>query len=436
MRTITKILLLVIPALLIGACPLHAYKKVKCFMPQTPELVLDGVQKVAVLDLKGSSPTDEQVGRFIADKMIEYLLMDNRGIGEISGGFFGSKREGVTLVDGVGTNCFAVVERSRMSALMAEQGIGEAGLVSAEEAARIGELAGVDIIITGDASSSATDQQLREVHQTYQNRQKVQYTANCVKRSVKVVANIRIEDVRTGEILSVKNTSRVLDDKVCDDESKKLRDAGVMLGDCAADIAWEFTSMISPWYDLEEFELDKIKLDETKDKADDAAKAAEKYELGKAYAIYNGLYESDPYNPQYMYNMGVLYEVTGDFNKAKEMYEGAASLKDDDRYKDSVKRITARAGLVPFYESIGRTIVPRDFEAAASDASLTAEKVKVKGGEKERIPIYMEADASSDVVAKVPGGVQLEVIETKGDWIRVKLLGNKEGYIQKGDVED
>jgi len=117
------------------------------------------------------------------------------------------------------------------------------------------------------------------------------------------------------------------------------------------------------------------------------------------------------------------------------MYEGAASLKDDNKYKESAKRINRRVVLVPFYANIGMAIVPNDFEAAASDASLTAQKIKVKGKSQDRIDIMAEPNPGAAVVAKVPGEIQLEVISTEGEWYQVKLLGGKQGYIHKSNTK-
>ncbi|MBD3333543.1 SH3 domain-containing protein [candidate division GN15 bacterium] len=50
--------------------------------------------------------------------------------------------------------------------------------------------------------------------------------------------------------------------------------------------------------------------------------------------------------------------------------------------------------------------------------------------------IYTRPDENSEVAAKVPGGVQLEVIEDAGDWWLVKLLGGKQGYISKDDAKE
>lgn len=409
-----------------------AYKKIKTFMPQAPEIDLQGVRKVAVLDFNPSSASSKEAGKFIADKIIEYMLEEDRGVRAIEGGLFRSDVEAKTLIEGLSTKCFSIVERSRLESVLAEQSMSAEGLVSDAQAAEIGQLLGVDVMIYGDVSQSADDTRGYEKRR-YNNQD---YTVTCVTRKVTISANMRLVDTRSGEILGTRRSSRTSSDKVCEGDNKELKSYGQLAGYCANGLAWEFTNMFNPWYALGEFELDKIKNKEFKDEAEVAAKAAEELEIDKAYAIYKKLYDSDPYNPKFLYNMGVLYEVAGSFDKAKEMYEGAAMLKDEKHYKEAVERIGYRARLMPFYASLDMAIVPYDFEAAAADKSLTAKKVEVKGSGSDRVDVYTQPSTSSEVAAKVPGGIQLEVIEDAGDFYLVKLLGGKQGYINKDDAKE
>ncbi|MBD3331435.1 hypothetical protein GF356_01190, partial [candidate division GN15 bacterium] len=350
-----------------------AYKKIKTFMPQVPELDLQGVRKIAILDFTPGNAGSQEAGKFIADKIIEYTLGEDRGIRKIEGGLFRSDVEAKTMIEGLSTRCFSVVERSRLESVLSEQSMSAEGLVDDAQATEIGQLLGVDVLIYGDVSQSNQDTRGYEKRR-YNNRD---YQVTCVNRKVTVSANMRVVDTRSGEILGTRRSSRTSADKVCEGDNRDLKSYGQLAGYCANGLAWEFTNMFNPWYAVGEFELDKIKADEFKDEAKDAAEAAEDLELDKAYAIYNKLYQADPYNPKCLYNMGVLYEVAGSFDKAKEMYEGAAMLKDEDHYKEAAERIGRRAQLIPFYASLDMAIVPLDFEAAAADKSLLATKVEV-----------------------------------------------------------
>jgi len=431
MRVSKRVLL--IAAVLVVALALNAaaYKKVKVFMPQTPEIDLGDATTIAVLDFNPSSPSAKEAGKFIADKMIEHLLDEERGIRKIEGGLFRKDTEAITMIEGLSTKCYKVIERSRLESVLAEQEMSDIGLVDDAQAAQIGQLLGVDIMLYGEVSDSRQDKRTTETR-TYK-KQKVK--VGCIVREVSVTASIRIVDTRSGEIIGTKRLTQTAKDKKCEGDNGDLKNDGVMAGNCAANLAWNFTNLINPWYAAGEFELDKIKIKEHKDKAKEAAESAEDLELDKAYAIYKNLFDSDPYNPKFLYNMGVLYEVTGSFELAKEMYDGAAMLKDERKYKEAADRIANRVRLVPFYANRGMEIVPHDFEAAAADESLLADKVTVKGASGDRIEVYVEAAEGSGVAAKVPGGVQFEVIEEQGDWFKIKLLGGKEGFIHKDKVK-
>ncbi len=427
-----KLTIVLILAIVLLAGTASAYKKIKVFMPQAPEISLDGVRKIAVLDFKPATPSANEAGKFIADRMIELMLMEDRGIQEIEGGLFTSGVEATTLIEGLTTKCFSIVERSRLEGVLDEQSMSDIGLVGDAEAARIGQLLGVDVMLIGEVSDSRQDKRTTEKRRY----KKQDYIVNCVVREVVVSANVRIIDTRSGEILGTRRTSRTATSKVCEGDNKQLTDDGVLAARCANGLAWEFTNLINPWYAVGEFELEKIKVKEHADKAKEAAKAAEDLNIDKAYAIYKELFESDPYNPKYLYNMGVLYEVAGSFEKAKEMYDGAVMLKADDKmYNEAAERIGYRVKLVPFYADLDMAIVPHDFEAAAANKSLTADRVEVKGSTGDRVPVYAEPSTSSEVLANVPGKVQLEVIETTGDWFLVKLLGGKQGYIHSENVD-
>jgi hypothetical protein len=412
-----------------------AYKKIKCFMPQAPEISLAGVKKVAVLDFTVNGGDSPDVGQFISNQMVKYLLQEGRGITEISGGIFSSSKEGRCLIPNLETGCFQVIERSRLQAVMAEAGIGESGLVQPDQSKKLGELAGIDVIITGDASSQIKNTSGTEVHKYNENKQEYSRQVECLQRKVTVVANIRILDAKTGEILASRQESRSVEDKKCADSGKEIRGAGEMVGACASTIAWQFTNLFCPWFVLEEFELDKVKVKETKDEADKFCEAAENLDLPKAYAGFDKLYKGDSYNPQYLYNMGVLYEVSGDFGKAKEMYDGAASLMDEKRYKESAARIGKRVALVEFYKSIEHPITPFDMTAAAAAVDVTSRFVVVKGSKNDRFDFYATPDLGAESVAKVPGGVRLKILEEKDGWVRVELLGGKQGYISGEKVE-
>lgn len=429
MRTLARSWLIGAVLFMVSSVPAQAYKKIKCFMPQAPQVDLAGIDHLAVLDFKPGSSDDTEICKFISDKMIEYLLMEERGIQDIGGGLFSSGQKGATLVSGISSHCFDVIERSRLHQVLNEQHFGEAGYVTDDEVSRLGELMGVQVVCTGGAHGTLDEKtSYQEVHSS----KKGTYTEKCVTRKATVTADIRILDTTTGQVLGVDTVSKSSSDKVCGGE-RALRELGIMFGECCTAIAWEFTNAVSPWFQFEEFELEKIKDKEAKDRADKAAEHAEDNELYKAWAIYSELYSADSYNPQYAYNLGILCEVTGDFARAAELYAEALTLKDEGRYRDAVERIESRMPLISFCDRSGMPIIVRDFESAASDESLTAEIITVKGD--DRVSIYEKPETSSPVIVSVPKGIRLTVLGEEGSFYEVELKGGDHGYIEKENAD-
>ena len=67
-------------------------------------------------------------------------------------------------------------------------------------------------------------------------------------------------------------------------------------------------------------------------------------------------------------------------------------------------------------------------------AGATTERARLKGNGSDRIALYTSADAGSPVVAKVPGGIELEVLEKTGDWVKVKTFDGKVAFVRREDV--
>jgi hypothetical protein len=149
---------IIVLLMLFAVCSsVSAYKKIKVFMPQPPEVSLSGVKQIAVLDFKPGAGTSKEAGKYIADKIIEHLLTENRGIYDFQGGLLNSSFQGTTLMQGISTKCFSVVERSRLESVLKEQSMSADGLVDDAQAVEVGRILGVEILLYGDISVGAQD---------------------------------------------------------------------------------------------------------------------------------------------------------------------------------------------------------------------------------------------------------------------------------------
>lgn len=423
--------LMVVLLCLLGFSSAFPYKKIKVFVIETPDQVLPGVKQIAVLDFEG----ENDLGRNFADYMISQLLVSDRGITEISGGFFRSNKEGRTLQDGAFTNVFNVIERSRMMEVVEEQKLGAMGLLDASQAAQLGQILGVQALVMGNISYTHKDNRFQE-KRTYRGKDKKTYTklVPCLERTVTVTVRARIISAENGQIVGVKEASRSNTDKKCEADIGNVTPLEQMADDLARSVSNEVVDYLAPRFVLEEFEFEKLKADDFKDVGDDAAEMAENLDVDGAYAIYKTIYDEDPYNPKVMYNLGILEEVVGNFDAAKGYYEMATQLKGDEKkYKKALDRLDKKLAYLEQLSQLGVELAGREWSQEKVD--LSEQKVEIKGGSDERFPIYQQPQGGSTVVAQVPGGLLFKVLAVEGDWYLIELLGGKSGYVHKDQAK-
>jgi uncharacterized protein YgiM (DUF1202 family) len=61
--------------------------------------------------------------------------------------------------------------------------------------------------------------------------------------------------------------------------------------------------------------------------------------------------------------------------------------------------------------------------------------VKTRGGKSDRYDVLSGPDKGASVVSKVPGDTEFEMLGDNGDFVKIKLMGGKEGYILKDNVK-
>jgi len=135
--------------------------------------------------------------------------------------------------------------------------------------------------------------------------------------------------------------------------------------------------------------------------------------------------------------LAVLYEGTGNYEKAVDFYKISAQLNPDNKnFKDAVARAENLVKMKKYLEAYDIKITPYEFAQAGSGSSKLADKVTTRGKTKDRYEVRDTANASAAVVAKVPGDTEFEVVEKSGKWVKIKLLGGKEGFIELDNVKE
>lgn len=432
MRNRHRTVALALTAIVIVMClaaPSPAYKKLKCFMLQTPGNTLPGISQVAVLDFEG----DREVARALADGLIMHMLEPERGIGKVSRGFFSGVEDGQTFQEGAFTNVYSVVERSRLQSVLSEQRFSASGLVDDTQAAEIGRILGVDAIVTGNVTVNRDEKRFQE---EWTSKKKGTRMVNCVRREVDLIARMRVVSAETGEIIGSTEVRSPHFVKKCDDEIATMESYETITDWAVRGAASDLCNYLTPHFELQEFEFEKITVKEHKDAAEDAAKAAEGGNLDMAFLLYSSIFQVDGYNPKLAYNIGMLHEAVGNFNEAVEKYALAASLDNDATYIRALERAQNRANYAEALAEAGVQLAGHEFEIdSGALAAARAEKIEIKGRSSDRVSVYQECDPTSSVVASVPGGITVTLVRQNGDWYEVQLPDGKTGYIGKDDAK-
>ena len=439
-------------------------QNLKCFILTPPEQLLEGVKQVAITDFaittsfqaddapgkekKGLLGAIEKVadagknqqrftdsGTKLTDMMIAHLLQDQRGVGTVGSGFLGlGSKEGKSFQNGARTNVFGVVERSRLQQIMSELQLGQSGAINEAQAAQVGQLLGVDAIITGNVSVSAEDRWIKEERE---EKNKGKYQVDCNKRIANASATVRIIKVSTGQVIGSKQSNHKVDNKKCKGDWGDLPTPEAQVKQCLQAVSDQLVDYFGPHFELQKLDMAKLEGEEYKRFHESAKNALERYDIDTAFLQYAAVVEQDPYNHAAQFNLGVLYDAVGDYKHAQEKYAMAAKLKSkEDKYTKAQGRVAKQLTFWEKLNALGISIVERKFEISTEQVQAASiSKIQVAGSSSERFEIKAEPNPGSQNLLRVPGEIELELIEASGDWYKIKLLDGREGFIAKKNAK-
>lgn len=444
-------------------------QNLKCFILTPPEQLLDGVRQIAITDFtvtssyhaddppgKAKKKDWEKVldvvskaadktksnqrfldsGEKIANLMISALLEDDRGIRDVGSGFLGlGKKEGKSFQQGARTNVFEIVERSQIAQVMQELQLAQTGVIDETQAAQVGKMLGVDAIITGTVTVSCEDRWIKE---NRKDKKKGDYVVDCNKRSASAFAIIRIIMVETGQVIGSKQALKKEELKKCEGEyGSDLPTPEITVDKCLQAVASQLVNYFAPRFELQKLEFAKIETNDYKRFAETAKDALDRYDLDTAYLQYAAIIEQDPYNHAALFNIGVLEESVGNYNQALEKFTMSAKLKSkEDKYTKAQGRVAKQVGFWEKLNALGIYIQERKFEISTDQVQeATVAKIQVNGSGSTRVDVKAAPDAGSETLVKVPGEIELELIESMGEWYKVRLLDEREGFIAKKDAK-
>jgi curli biogenesis system outer membrane secretion channel CsgG len=395
---------------------------VECFILKAPEKPFYTIKKIGVLEF--DCTTNRRLNKIITDFVVADLLNQYRGIYDKTSKYWGLQkgREGQTFVKGVKTDFYQVIEREQLQKVLKEQRLSLSGALDEKSAAEVGRLLGLDVIIMGNVSYSGTDE-----------RTGTEYP--CLKRTVTAKGTMKMVSVETAQIVGTKSAEASVYMKKCSDARSSIPTQNVMSETAMKNLARKFTDYFAPGYQYIEYAFEKVKLKEFKQKSKEAMSFIENGDLDRAFPIAYAMFEADSYNPKTAYNLGIIYEMVGSNVDALEYYSIAYDLDfSNTSYSEAVKRAKAGIRVNEYLDDIGRPIEAYAFTGDGIENAL-AENVLIKGSSRDRTSIYEFPDEESQVVAKVPGGLNFKVIKKDGNFYKIQLRGTKTGFVHKGDVK-
>ena len=470
MRVIHRhVVLLAVLYFLPGIVPRIFSQDLKCFVLSPPEQILEGVKQIAIADFAVTSSYDADVppsqksnktieriltavgkiseaekhksrfkdsGLKLSNMMTAALIREDRGVTQVGTGFLGlAKKEGRSFQEGATTNVFTVVERERLQQVLKEVTLGQSGVVDEGSAAEVGRLLGVDAIIVGNVNVSFRDRWFKE---NREDKQKRTYEVDCERRTANVTAAIRIVNIETGAIIGSKSSHKKQEKKHCRGEGGSLDTPEVLVDKCLSQIANELVDYFAPCFEYQKLKFAKIKAKDFKHQQEIAKKALEAYDLDTAYLQYAAIVEQDPYNHAANFNLGALHEAVGNYRQAQEKYNLAYKLKSKEgKYRDARKRVAKQVGFWNQLNKLGISLEEHEFQVSEEEiAEATRARVETKGPSSARYEIKAAPGATSETLVKVPGEIELELIETVGGWYKIRLPDGKEGFIQQSNVKE
>ena len=462
--------LVLVVVIIVGIMPVQQAwaQDLKCFILTPPEQILEGVQKIAITDFAVTSSYDEQTkpggsknidkilttiervsdksrkdepqpfpdaGKKLADLLISKLVEADRGVRDVGSGFLGlGRKEGRSFQQGARTNVFVVVERERLDQVLKEMELGQTGLIDESQVGEVGKLLGVDAIITGQVNAACKDSWGKETRTRKKNKVEEKYEVWCNSRVATASTTIRIVDVETGQLIGTREASNKQELKKCEgDYGTDLPPANQTIDVCLQNIAGQLINYFMPRFEQKKFDFAKVETKEFKRQAELAKKSIEAYALDDAFIQYSAILDQDPYNHAALYNIGMLHEVVGNYKQAVEKYNMAAQLvSKEDKYRKAVQRVDKQERFWAQLRALGVELIEHDFSASEEEKTAAVlPRVKISGSGSDRVELRAEPSQASQVVLRVPGGIELEVIAVAGDWYNVKLLDGRQAYVHK-----
>lgn len=390
---------------------------------RAPEKVMEGVKNLGVEDFRGSA------GDALATALIEALTSANRTGPEPAGDAIEAMASG--LVEGAASQATGGLSQIVTGTVSAVADLGKAPLyekglrINVFESIKKGRES-VDAFITGEMETvGPKDSRYKTTTVVITgDGKKTKKNISCTKREAKLTVHMKV--MKEDNIHYSKDMATDTVVTKCEGEQRNLPSSDEMFTAMAKQLAPHMANCIAPYYNTIAINLQKDKATKK------AVKIASKdRDWDKAVAIWKNVLTADEYNYSALYNLGVANQIFGNYDKAVEYFEKAEAASSHKRNKKAIMIVKARKTEIERLKGYGLISEVHAF----ADVAPTTMVVSLKGNSKKRYDLMEKPDASSSVVAKLPGGMIVAIVGTEGDWTKIKTKDGKEGYVTKKSLK-
>lgn len=230
---------------------------------------------------------------------------------------------------------FTLVNRRDINQIIQEQKIQNSGLVNTDDIVEVGSLIGAQALISGrvykpslqdtyyyETRAKCADKKCKEMYY---------YDVRCTQRVIALSADIKIADITKGDIIYADSISKSSKYTHCSDDDKHLPSKNRVAKNLATRIASSFTYKLTPHYKNFEVELLEDPDLDYDDAQEQLLKSSLKYikhnRFSKAEQLLRQLVDSTSQQSYVaFYNLGVVTESQGNYEKALSYYEKADNL--------------------------------------------------------------------------------------------------------------
>ena len=100
------------------------------------------------------------------------------------------------------------------------------------------------------------------------------------------------------------------------------------------------------------------------------------------------------------------------------------------KYREALKRITRQTDYWDKLNALGIALEEYQFQASSEELAVaTSTRIETKGPRSSRYEVKADANPNSETLARVPGEIELQLLEIVNSWYKVRLPDGKEGFL-------